>query len=360
MSEPVLVTRLSAIGDIIIAGRTARKLWERGYNPIFLTQKSFLDVLLCMPWIDYVACPNKLNEIEIYKKDGGEFKLLQAEDHPLSQVNHVFDLQRTSRSRKALRSFKNKWTQPMRPWLVEKKTFFRFFLIFLSFFTFFQRRRSQAWNKENVTHIEETQWKLLEKFLNHQNSLNVVRTSKPFKVPGESYNKDKFENYVTIFPGASYFLKEWPKSKFRELITRILAETNLKVVICGSQGEAFLGHYLQYLSQDRIVNLVGVTSLRDTLSIIEHSEYVVSNDSFAGHAAEDFGKPASVIFGATSPFFGFAPKSEKIFVHYSNLNCSPCTRHGGRGCRFKNIQCLTSISSEDIFDKIKAQSSHIS
>ena len=62
--------------------------------------------------------------------------------------------------------------------------------------------------------------------------------------------------------------------------------------------------------------------------------------------------PASVLFGATSPLFGFVPIYEKISIEYMNLSCSPCSRHGKGFCRFKNLKCLQDIDTLNIFNHI--------
>ena len=79
---------------------------------------------------------------------------------------------------------------------------------------------------------------------------------------------------------------------------------------------------------------------------------IVTNDSFPAHAAQAFEIPATVLFGATSPYFGFAPKAPQIHVETLNLACSPCTRHGNRQCPYKNLKCLTGISANHVFKQI--------
>lgn len=79
-----------------------------------------------------------------------------------------------------------------------------------------------------------------------------------------------------------------------------MEQTNLNVVICGSQNEEYIAEYLDFPKRERVVNLVNKTPLEEIIDIIANSKYVVSNDSFASHAADAFKIPASVIFGATS------------------------------------------------------------
>ena len=126
----------------------------------------------------------------------------------------------------------------------------------------------------------------------------------------------------------------------------------MNVVLCGSKLEIDIGIYLDFPKNNRVLNLIDKTNLQEVLNLISQSKYVVANDSFAAHAAEMFGVPATVLFGSTTPKFGFISKSEKITVEYLNLACSPCTRHGKNKCRFENLKCLTDISAEKVFENI--------
>ena len=63
--------------------------------------------------------------------------------------------------------------------------------------------------------------------------------------------------------------------------------------------------------------------------------------------------PVVTIFGPTSPIFGFAPSGDNDLVIQNNdLKCRPCHIHGLNECPVKNFECMKSIKSEYVFDKI--------
>jgi heptosyltransferase-2 len=127
----------------------------------------------------------------------------------------------------------------------------------------------------------------------------------------------------------------------------------LKIILCGGPDDRLVATYLAFLNTSRIVDLVGKIPLSETLSLIQKASYVVTGDSFASHAADLLGTPASVLFGATHPLLGFAPENPHATVHHKGLSCSPCSRHGQGECKHRNIRCLTSITPEEVFTKIE-------
>ena len=162
--------------------------------------------------------------------------------------------------------------------------------------------------------------------------------------------------YVVLFPGASGPLKEWPAEKLLEWINLILSKTNKKIVLCGGKDVLEIGAKLtKSIPTERLWNAIAHCSLAETLAIIAHASHVVSGDTFAGHAADAFGVPASVLFGATSPQFGFVPPGSGSKILYAHMSCSPCTRHGKGTCRFGNKMCLQNIAAEDVFYDVVAR-----
>jgi heptosyltransferase-2 len=153
---------------------------------------------------------------------------------------------------------------------------------------------------------------------------------------------------VVLCPGASLPLKAWGVENYRACAEIILKKSNVHIVILGGPDESAVGSELAAVNEQHVHNLVAKLSLMQSLAVITKAEYLIAGDSFPGHACDLLGVPATILFGATSPHFGFSPCNSNIRVRWLNLNCSPCTRHGRGLCRFKNHLCMKNIAASDV------------
>lgn len=352
----VFVSRLSAIGDVMIATQAIAKLNKNGYYPVFITSHAIVDVALKIIGLNAFICYEK-NKETLYYIDNNivnmDFFINHINNINVSRKNIFVDLQKTSRSKRAYKFVKNNVGILIeKKYTVSKNSLYRICLILLSWIMFSQKKMKK---KKNIIRVHDLQENLIKEIMKNDNE-NFIPLDEHEQITllkEKNVFSKNIINYICLFPGASGFVKSWPKEKFRELIADILKNTDYSVVICGSQSEIYLGEYLNFPQNSRVHNLVNQTSLGKTIDIIAHSKYLVTNDSFAAHAADIFKIPASVIFGSTSPYFGFTPLFSKIFIEYENLACSPCTRHGKGNCRYKNLKCFQHIESKEVFEKIK-------
>jgi ADP-heptose:LPS heptosyltransferase len=149
--------------------------------------------------------------------------------------------------------------------------------------------------------------------------------------------------------------KAWPISYFQKLIKLLLKEENLKIIIVGGDKEIIKVE--QLVEEDKIISLVGKTSILQTAAICSKADLAISNDDCVAHIAAAVGVNIISIFGPTNPK-RTAPWGNKnnIFVFKSNLPCSPCYKlySGVINCKFKDdIKCLKLITPEIVFEKVK-------
>jgi ADP-heptose:LPS heptosyltransferase len=100
-------------------------------------------------------------------------------------------------------------------------------------------------------------------------------------------------------------------------------------------------------AQTRLVNLVGRTSLREAVGIIQRAAVAIGPDSGLMHIAAAVQTPVISLWGATDPGrtgpYGFANLTIQ-----GNAPCVPCNR---RSCTIGRI-CLQSIAAEQIAEKL--------
>ena len=158
---------------------------------------------------------------------------------------------------------------------------------------------------------------------------------------------------IILFPGARHFTKRWPLEYYEALIRLILKKTAWNVIIGGDAGEAEYIRGMVILSHPRVTNICGKYSLLDTIVLIRHCDFVVSNDSAPMHIAALFGKPQVAIFGNTHRRFGFAPLNPTaVIIENNDLKCRPCSHIGFEKCPKGHLKCLREISPERVFDEI--------
>lgn len=190
-------------------------------------------------------------------------------------------------------------------------------------------------NFKNVTHFKNA----------HKSEINLEIASKiandvtikPIEWPSYSstiskkQTKDRFKlneqcEYICIAPGSGIIEehKRWPKFKFG-LLARKIAKKNLKVIILGGPGEEDLGHYIQDISRNKnVINLVGKTSLQDTLDILSHAKALIANCNGISHLGSlIYGLEIIGIYGPTDPLLT-GPYTKNLKIISRKLSCSPC------------------------------------
>lgn len=349
----VFLTRLSAIGDVLIASNSVFCLIENNYYPVFITSPSNKEIALKIKHLQAFICFEKNKETSFFLH-GKEVEINEFLSYILSlntkDKSFYIDLQNTKRSKRFLKYLKNKLNIEIeKKYFIKKYSIYRILMVVISFFYFNQK---QKFFSKNFMRIKDLQRKLLQNIiLNDQKEFKDTYHISPLLTAKNYFPKEM--QYICIFPGASSFIKMWPKENFRILIEKLKKETNLYIIICGSNNEQFLGEYLEYPKSNKVINMVNKSELCETLDIIGNAKYIITNDSFAAHAADNFNVPGTVFFGSTSPKFGFVPSSNNIQIEYLNLNCSPCSRHGKNNvCRFKNLKCLKDIDPIRVYNQI--------
>lgn len=194
--------------------------------------------------------------------------------------------------------------------------------------------------------------------------LNVDETSGlPLLVPSESDNQavisihQKFGlyagKYAVIAPGSIWFTKRWPSDYYAELVTNLHEKANLNTIVVGGKEDQPLGNDIVL---DKDFNLAGKLSLMESAALIRDSAFLIAGDSAPSHLATAVGSRQIIIFGSTSPEFGFAPDTENAKIsEIKSLWCRPCTNHGRKRCPlWTKFRCMRGITPQEIFRQVEA------
>ena len=101
---------------------------------------------------------------------------------------------------------------------------------------------------------------------------------------------------VGIHPGSGRSSPNWRVAHYAELAARLIEHDNVHVVLTGSPDERTLAHAFKELDAGRVIDLVGRTSLRETMAVISHLSVLVSASTGTMHIAAALNIPTVSLF----------------------------------------------------------------
>jgi ADP-heptose:LPS heptosyltransferase len=175
--------------------------------------------------------------------------------------------------------------------------------------------------------------------------------------------KNKFtQPYITINLGASIISKIWPVTNFAKLINQLPNVEQYQIILIGSNNERELAkEFINLLITNNIINMVGRTSLLESMAIIKFSQFVVGNDSSSVHMATSLNVKSVAILGG-GHFGRFLPYNiHNIEAHYNlptviykKMECFSCNWQ----CMYPldndiTWRCINQIQIDDVLSVIK-------
>ena len=152
---------------------------------------------------------------------------------------------------------------------------------------------------------------------------------------------------IGINPGARYgTAKCWPPERFKALALRFLQDPAAYVVFFGDAASIKLVKEICTGLPDRIINLAGVTNLRELSCLIEDCHVLVTNDSGPMHIGVAMKTPIVALFGSTDEVTT-GPYGQKGATINKHVSCSPCFK---RTCP-TDFRCMQQIEVEEVAAK---------
>ncbi|MBL7545833.1 MAG: glycosyltransferase family 9 protein [Bdellovibrionaceae bacterium] len=163
------------------------------------------------------------------------------------------------------------------------------------------------------------------------------------------------EKHIAVFPGSVWNTKRWPLESFAQLVDH-LRQLNYKVLLMGGAGEEIYGDEIvkRVGAGEGVVNLIGKSSVWESILVLNQCDLVVANDSASAHLAALLGKKILVFFGPTVLHFGYRPWGNFVYVLENEaLACRPCGSHGHHECPIKTHECMKSIHVSSVLNKVQ-------
>ena len=152
---------------------------------------------------------------------------------------------------------------------------------------------------------------------------------------------------VGINPGAAYgTAKCWLPERFREVTEKLLKDPRITLLYFGDQNTEPLIKQICANLPERVINLAGLTSMRELASLIKLCDVLLTNDSGPMHMAAALGTPLVALFGSTNDTTT-GPYKTGIVIH-KHVECSPCYK---RVCPI-DFRCMKRIEVKEVLDNI--------
>jgi ADP-heptose:LPS heptosyltransferase len=140
---------------------------------------------------------------------------------------------------------------------------------------------------------------------------------------------DPRKPYIVLVPRASCDSRQYDLGRFRQAAELLARDrVDIPVVVLGSQKETSA---LEFFGPNkgegqRVVSLVGCTTVPEFAAIIRRARLVICNNSSALHFADAFRIPLVVLYSGTEELEQWAPRESQAALLYRPVQCSPCYR----------------------------------
>lgn len=160
---------------------------------------------------------------------------------------------------------------------------------------------------------------------------------------------------IAFVLGSSWNSKDWHPSGYNALAAQVLENTTGKVVLVGDRRQLKVAESIAQAvfklgnHSERILNLVGATTLTELAYVLSKVRAAVGPDSGPGHLCAAYGVPYIGLFGPTDIKITAPYKFESLAVR-AQVGCAPCYR---RECPGLDQLCMRLISPASVWERLR-------
>ena len=138
------------------------------------------------------------------------------------------------------------------------------------------------------------------------------------------------DNYAVLAPFTTRPQKHWFDERWAELARGI--SPRIRPVMLGGPGDREHAARISKMADGAFLNLVGETSLTECAAIIDEAQLLVGVDTGLTHLGLAMNTPTLALFGSTAPYLDTTRQNSRVL--YFPRECSPCHRHPSCGGKF--------------------------
>jgi ADP-heptose:LPS heptosyltransferase len=135
--------------------------------------------------------------------------------------------------------------------------------------------------------------------------------------------------------------------RYGQLANLIYSKYNLKTVIGWGPGEEQLVEQMLTTGEKHSIPLP-LTTMKQLSAVIEKAKLFVGGDTGPMHISSFVKTPLVAILGPSDPILNKPASFTPYKIVYAEVDCSPC-----RNKKCSHLKCLTTISTQEVFDNCK-------
>ena len=151
--------------------------------------------------------------------------------------------------------------------------------------------------------------------------------------------------WVSINPFSRWQYKEWGYHNWIRIVDWLWSDLGIASVLIGSPGERDKATRIADNCRGHIINIAGLTSLKDLAGVLSLSSFHIGVDSAGPHIAAAMGTPTVTIYGP-SDWREWAPVGSLHQVITPDCPCVPCCNKGCDGS--ERSKCLEKLDCETV------------
>lgn len=316
----ILIIRFSSIGDIVLTTPVIRCIKQQiqGVEVHYITKQNFSSVISSNPYIDklYTIKESTSEIIDQLKKEN---------------YDYVIDLHHN------VRTLKLKLALGIKSYSFRKLNWEKMLMVYFKINKLPKLHIVDRYFETLTSIGVKNDYKGLDYFIPEKDIINIA-----------SYLPTQFQNgYEVLVVGGSYYTKQIPINKLKEICTHTLKP----LILLGGKEDAIIAEEVHQAFKDKTINGCGILNLNQSASIIEQADRVITSDTGLMHIAAAFKKDIISVWGNTMPEFGmsaYLPGKNSKILEVKNLRCRPCSKLGYHSCPKKHFKCMNDIDVSNI------------
>lgn len=138
--------------------------------------------------------------------------------------------------------------------------------------------------------------------------------------------------------------KHWFEGHWMDLAEKVRKKYRIPVLIVGGPEDA--EHAKDLAACGNMLSVAGQTTLPETAELVRRARFVVGVDTGVTHMGIMHNVPTVCLFGSTAPYLS----AEGAEIIYLNKSCSPCKRKPSCDGEF---HCMADISAKSVLKRLK-------
>lgn len=155
------------------------------------------------------------------------------------------------------------------------------------------------------------------------------------------------DELIVINPAGAFTTRNWSMDNYAAFAKLWLGRSpGAKILMMGTSFIASKAVFMKNELQEKVINLVELTTPAEAFAIMQRVKFILSEDSGLMHMAWTSGIPTIAMFGSTRSDWSRPLGEHTFFVDSSDLTCGNCMQ---QVCKFGDVHCLTRYTPEKIF-----------